>query len=165
MCAFAPTGPYASLTIFDLVLPSALPLLHQIFLTSLYAQFPQSLNSESAKQQQYLTLTVPCIEFNQSRVSHYITVSFMFNIAINILKPTSNSGLWRTHYFMFLAIPHVWQRPKQKMFSLHPFQHAAGQNWRNLSYWAGSSHEYALTTSSWGNLLWKACQIQEEEDL
>ena len=83
MCAFAPTGPYASLTIFDLVLPSALPLLHQIFLTSLYAQFPQSVDSESAKQeQQYLTLTVPCIEFNQSRVSYYITVSFMLNAAI-----------------------------------------------------------------------------------
>jgi hypothetical protein len=79
VCAFAPTGPYASLTIFDLVLPSALPLLHQIFLTSLYAQFPQSLNSESAKQQQYLTLTVPCIEFNQSRVSYYITLSLMYD--------------------------------------------------------------------------------------
>mmetsp|Transcript_22195 Transcript_22195/g.32844 ORF Transcript_22195/g.32844 Transcript_22195/m.32844 type:complete len:305 (+) Transcript_22195:30-944(+) len=80
VCAFAPTGPYASLTIFDLVLPSALPLLHQIFLTSLYAQFPQSVDSESAKQeQQYLALTVPCIEFNQSRVSYYITLSLMYD--------------------------------------------------------------------------------------
>lgn len=79
VCAFAPTGPYASLTIFDLVLPSALPLLHQIFVTSLYAQFPQSVNSESTKQDQYLTLTVPCIEFNQIRISYYITLSLMYH--------------------------------------------------------------------------------------
>jgi len=78
VCSFDPTGSYGSLTVFDLVLPSTLPQLHQIFLKSLYAECPQEEIKESNRQQ-YLTLTVPCIHFSQSDFSYYITLSLMYD--------------------------------------------------------------------------------------
>lgn len=73
VCSFAQTGPYASLTIFDFVLPSMLPQLHLIFLKALHEDFPQEKDTESNRE--YLTLTVPCVDLNESDSSYYITVS------------------------------------------------------------------------------------------
>mmetsp|Transcript_9213 Transcript_9213/g.13797 ORF Transcript_9213/g.13797 Transcript_9213/m.13797 type:complete len:383 (-) Transcript_9213:378-1526(-) len=105
-CGFAPSGPYASLTLFDLVMPHALPMLHQIFLTSLYEQFPSDSNSnmnaatssssnsnsyfvastynetESKSDSipdSYLSLTVPCIQFKKGQEKHFITLSLMYD--------------------------------------------------------------------------------------
>ncbi len=98
MCGFADCGPYASLTLFDLVVPDALPLLHQIFLTSLYEEFPGHVNEEmnlspsgyniiepstsddgsvksSTKNSSYLSLTVTCVEFLKGQCTYFITVS------------------------------------------------------------------------------------------
>lgn len=84
VCGFAPTGPYASLTIFDLVIPSALPQLHQIFMTALYEEFPtegrESDNGDNDNvNPNYLSLTVPCIDFAQSELSYFITLSLMYD--------------------------------------------------------------------------------------
>jgi hypothetical protein len=73
VCSFAQTGLYSSLTIFDFVLPSMLPQLHYIFLKALHEDFPQEKHTESNRE--YLTLTVPCVDLNESDSSYYITVS------------------------------------------------------------------------------------------
>lgn len=105
-CGFAPSGPYASLTLFDLVMPHALPMLHQIFLTALYEQFPSDSNSNmngatssssnsnsyfvastyneteskgDTTPDSYLSLTVPCIQFKKGQENHFITLSLMYD--------------------------------------------------------------------------------------
>lgn len=75
VCGFAQTGPYSSLTVFDLVMPSVLPQLHQIFLTALYEGFPNSLEYRDGSNLHYLALTVPCIELSACELSYFITVS------------------------------------------------------------------------------------------
>eukprot|EP00979_Chaetoceros_neogracilis_P011427 scaffold2817_cov268-Chaetoceros_neogracile.AAC.10 len=77
VCSFAQTGPYASLTIFDFVLPSMLPQLHHIFVKALHEDFPQEKHTESNRE--YLTLTVPCVDLNESDSSYYITLSLMYD--------------------------------------------------------------------------------------
>lgn len=80
VCSFAPSGPYASLTVFDLVQPSALPHLHQIFLTALHDEVLSPMvgkNNTSTHELQYLVLTVPCIRFSTFKESYFMTLSLM----------------------------------------------------------------------------------------
>lgn len=80
--SFAHHHLYSSLTVFDLVSPSALPLLHEIFLTSLFEEFPtirEETNSETISNESYLALTVPCMEFTPADSKYFITLSLMYD--------------------------------------------------------------------------------------
>ena len=78
----APPHLYSSLTIFDIVSPSALSLLHQIFLTSLFEVVPDYVTVETKSDlgtisEHYLSLTVPCVDLGSSRreeQTYFITV-------------------------------------------------------------------------------------------
>jgi hypothetical protein len=81
------------LTAFDIVEPSMIPKLYEIFLMAL--TLDRNQDEEQQQQQQgtdtdnndnekedvtYPSLTVPCVNFGDSEESYYITVSYRSNI-------------------------------------------------------------------------------------
>lgn len=88
-CNLPSSGHYDSLTLFDIVMPDALFLLHEIFLTSLFEEPPLTIDSDKSTPSETghrctslhnnysLALTVPCIEFEKGQNKRYITISLI----------------------------------------------------------------------------------------
>jgi PAS domain-containing protein len=65
-----------AMTIFDLVSPSELPKLHQIFVFALYEEL---LEKSDGDEELYISLSIPCIHFGPCTKQMFITISLMYD--------------------------------------------------------------------------------------
>jgi hypothetical protein len=65
-----------TMTIFNLVSPSELPKLHEIFVIALYEEF---VDNSDGDEELYISLSVPCIHFRSCTQQMFITISLMYD--------------------------------------------------------------------------------------
>ena len=75
MCGFTPSSAPSSFTVFDLVEPTMMTKLFQVFLYALTdKELDDEGNRNNEEEMEYKSITIPCRNFSTSNMPLHITV-------------------------------------------------------------------------------------------